>query len=104
MPKYHNKKTQVDNKWFDSQKEAYRYLELKGKLRRGKITDLNLQVTFTLTVNGLKICEYVADFTYYEATLPCQLVVEDCKGMRTRVYNLKKKLLRAIFGITIRET
>jgi hypothetical protein len=32
------------------------------------------------------------------------LVVEDVKGMRTPVYNLKKKLIRAVYGFVIKET
>lgn len=44
MPKYHNKKTVVDGRTFDSKKEAERYDELLLLQRAGAITDLSRQV------------------------------------------------------------
>lgn len=52
-------------------------------------------------VNGIKVCEYEDDFSYKENGV---LVVEDAKGMRTPLYRLKKKLMRAALGIEIKET
>ncbi len=67
----------------------------------GLITDLRLQVPYQITVNGKRVCRYVADFVYIENG---KEVVEDVKGMKTPVYNLKKKLMEAVFGVVILET
>ena len=45
--------------------------------------------------------KYKADFRYIEKG---ETVVEDVKGMRTPVYNLKRHLMKAVHGIEIRET
>ena len=101
MTKYDNKKTEVDGILFDSRGEAARYLELCTLERARQISDLELQVTFPLVVNGMRVCKYVADFVYREDGA---VVVEDFKGMRTPLYRLKAKLMQAVHGITIRET
>lgn len=104
MNKYNAKKTVVDGIKFDSKREARRYQELRLLERAGAIARLELQVKYTLTVNGQKIGRYTADFVYFENG---QRVVEDVKSPATkkaRDYVLRKKLLRAIHGIEIRET
>lgn len=45
---------------------------------------------------------YIADFVYTDAATG-KLVVEDAKGMRTRDYIIKRKLMLYIHGIKIRE-
>ena len=92
--KYGAKKAVIDGITFASQKEAHRYIELKMLLKANRISNLELQVKFPLEVNGKKVCTYIADFTYYES--PHLNVVEDVKGMRTRIFNLKWKLLQAL--------
>ena len=107
MSKYKNVKTTYKGITFDSRKEAERYIVLKSLQDRGLITDLKRQVRFQLLpaqkVNG-KVVEksvaYVADFTYMRNG---ELVVEDAKGMRTPVYNLKKKLMVWFYSIQIKE-
>lgn len=99
--KYGAKKTVVDGITFDSQAEATRYGVLKIVQASGLITDLRLQVPYQITVNGKKVCRYVADFVYSENG---KEVVEDVKGMKTPVYNLKKKLMEAVFGVVIFES
>ncbi len=99
--KYGAKKTVVDGITFDSQAEATRYSVLKVIQAAGLIADLRLQVSYQITVNGKKVCRYVADFVYIENG---KEVVEDVKGMKTPVYNLKKKLMEAVFGVVIFES
>lgn len=99
--KYRNKKTEVDGFIFDSKREATRYQDLKIMEREGLIRDLVLQKRYELEVNGIRIGAYVADFVYTEDG---QSIVEDCKGIRTDLYKWKRKLMRAIYGIEIRET
>jgi len=100
-PKYRNVKTTVDGITFDSKRESVRYCELKLLAKARKITNLRLQVPYVMRVNGEKICKYVADFVYCEDG---NEIVEDVKGMRTREYILKRKLMKAVYGIEIRET
>jgi hypothetical protein len=99
--KYGAKKTVVDGITFDSMAEAARYGALRIVQAAGLIKDLRLQVPYVIVVNGKKICRYVADFVYIENG---KEVVEDVKGMKTPVYNLKKKLMEAVFGVVILET
>jgi len=99
--KYRNRKTVVDGLTFDSAKEARRWSELFLLQRAGQITDLARQERINIMVNGQKVCAYIADFTYTEAG---NKVVEDCKGYKTDIYRLKRKLLKAALGVEIRET
>lgn len=109
--KYGNRKVVCDGIKFDSEREAARFGELKVLRAMGRIRDLRLQANFTL-VEGerIKPMVYRADFTYERATEPdCNGTVywlrevEDAKGMKTKDYLLKKKLMQDKFGITIRE-
>jgi len=99
--KYRAIKTVVDGIKFDSKKEAARYQTLKLMESNGHISDLKLQPKFDLIVNDKKIGFYKADFEY---TQDGKIVVEDVKGMKTPVYNLKKKMIKAIYGFDIFET
>lgn len=101
--KYSNVKTEVDGVLFDSKAEARRYRELKILLDSGKIVMLTLQPKYHIHVNGVKICDYIADFSYYFAPFSTKLIVEDVKGMKTPMYRMKKKLMKAVFGIDIQE-
>lgn len=88
---------------FDSGREAERYFELRILERAGKISDLRRQVPYLLipAQKGERKCEYIADFVYRENG---EEIVEDCKGYRTEVYRLKRKLMLYVHGIKIRET
>ena len=99
--KYRNVKTEADGHIFDSKKEAARYQELKLMQQAGDISNLRLQPKYCIHIENDKICDYIADFAYIENR---HHIVEDVKGIKTAVYRLKKKLLRAIYGIDIRET
>ena len=101
MNKYRNIKTVVDGHLFDSRREATRYAVLKQLEKQGDIQNLTLQPRFMLKVNDVKVADYVGDFAYIEKGVG---VVEDVKGMKTPVYQLKKKLMKAIHGIEVRET
>jgi len=106
--KYQNKKTTVDGIEFDSRKEARRYWELSMLVRSGNITDLRMQVKFELIpsqrING-KVAEravhYIADFVYKNAA--GETVVEDAKGVRTKDYIIKRKLMLYRHGIRVLE-
>ena len=105
--KYHNKKTEVEGYVFDSKHEAIRWIELRYMERAGLITDLRRQVPYELIPaqkqNGKTVeraVKYIADFVY---TMGGRTIVEDAKGVRTDVYKIKKKLMRYVHGIEIKE-
>ena len=106
--KYGNKKTVVDGITFDSRKEATRFAELKLLQRAGEIFDLQRQVPFTLIPKQVRDgrvierpCVYKADFVYKNKD--GTEVVEDTKGMRTKEYVIKRKLMLWQFGIVVKE-
>lgn len=101
--KYGNKKVVVDGIQFDSKREAARYVELKLLLANGAIADLELQPAFELqpgfrdarTGRKERAITYIADFRYIDVATG-RAIVEDAKGMKTAVFQLKRKLfLRA---------
>lgn len=124
--KYYNKKVTVNGIKFDSRKEARRYTELCLAVRAGKISDLKTQVEYELIpaqyeeistgeiyrrgekkgeLKKKRTCvekavKYVADFVY---TANGKTVVEDTKGMRTKDYIIKRKLMLYVHHIRIRE-
>ena len=100
MTKYKAIRTEVDGITFASRREANRYKELKFLRSQYRISDLVLQPKFPVEVCGKKICTYVADFMYYENG---NQIIEDVKGVKTPVYRIKKKLVEAIYNITIKE-
>lgn len=101
MSKYHSKKTLCDGILFDSKKEANRYMELKMLKRAGEIEHLRLQPVFKIypsfVYQGKKYPEikYIADFMYKEGNT---WIVEDVKGVRTAVYQIKKKMFLYAYG------
>lgn len=119
VPKYRNQAVNDPIRGiFDSKLEYNRFLMLEAGVKVGAIRNLKRQVGFKIEVEGGSICEYVADFTY-ETCLPSPglhpvdwrsarqynwyQVIEDAKGHRTRIYRLKKKLMKAVLGLDIFE-
>lgn len=103
--KYGNNKVEVDGITFDSEKEAKRYGQLKMMQKAGMIAFLKLQEKYDLVVNENKVCSYIADFVYTDAKTG-QEVVEDVKSEMTRklpLYRMKKKLMKQVFNIEIKE-
>lgn len=111
--KYKAEPTTVDGIRFDSKFESERYAELKTLAAAGAITDLVLQPSFDLIVDDVVVARMVLDFSYRtphrgepqwsDRFHPLPLVVEDVKGVRTRIYRLKKKMFEAQYGIQISE-
>lgn len=103
-----NVKTTVDGVTFDSKSEAKRYSELKILERTGVISGLELQKRYELIPKQRlssgqceRSCVYVADFVY---TMNGQLVCEDRKGMLTKDYIIKRKLMKFIHNIEVLQT
>lgn len=108
--KYGAEKTEMDGHVFASKNEAQRYAFLKMMERAGEIKDLRLQVSYELIppIYGTKITHlktkdkteticlqrainYVSDFVY-TVTATNEEIVEDFKGFKTPVFDIKQKL------------
>lgn len=119
--KYQAIKTCVNGIEFDSRKEARRYQELLLLQRAGAILNLRRQVKYILIPaqyefyerygkNGKKLkdgrrllekeCSYIADFVYEENG---KEIVEDTKGVKTKDYIIKRKMMLFMYGIKIKE-
>lgn len=124
--KYGNKKIHdlKSNQVFDSKKEYRRWKELVLLQQTGEITDLRRQVPYLLIpeqrAQGMETYKrgpkkgqikpgpvierkltYTADFVYQENG---ETIVEDSKGMRTKEYVIKRKIMLYKYGIRIKET
>lgn len=119
--KYKAIKCSVNGIEFDSRKEARRYQELLLLQRAGAILNLKRQVKYVLIPaqyetyerygkkgqrlkDGQRLlekeCAYVADFVYEENG---KEIVEDTKGIKTKDYIIKRKLMLYIHGIRVKE-
>lgn len=119
--KYHNKKITFQGETFDSKKEFKRFLDLRILEKNGDISHLRRQVKYELISAKYEECTigkrgavkhgkciasaccYYADFVYVDNATG-NVIVEDCKGVRTAAYNIKKKLMLDKYGIEIKET
>ena len=102
--KYRNRKTVYQGIQFDSQKEENRYRELQLLERAGEIRNIELQPRYDLVVNNHRLGFYRADFRYEEVATGA-MVTEDVKSpvTKTAVYQLKKKLVKALHGVEVTE-
>ena len=95
--KFRAKPQELDGIKFASKKEAKRYLELKMLRTSGHVVFFLRQVPFHLQ-GGIK---YVADFLVFWEN--GEVTIEDVKGLKTPMYNTKKKQVEAAYPITITE-
>jgi hypothetical protein len=121
--KYRSKRCVIQGVSFHSQKEGARYLALRALEQAGWIRNLELQPRYDLLVatrdGAVKIGHMTLDFRYEErqpgmisdyhqasAQVSWQQRHEDVKSpvTRTTAYRLRKKMVEAIYDITILET
>ena len=118
--KYGARKVTKNGLIYDSKKEARRAGILEVLEKAGAITNLRRQVKYVLiptqrepdTIGpkggrkpGKVIereCYYLADFVY-TITATGETVIEDTKGVRTKEYIIKRKLMLERYGIRIKE-
>jgi hypothetical protein len=99
--KYGAVPTVLDGIRFASKREADRYAQLRVLELAGRITHLQLQPAFDLhALGGVRVARYVADFAYRDEHTQ-RLVIEDVKGVKTPVFRLKAKWLKAEHGIDV---
>lgn len=118
-PKRRNKYGAKKSGGYDSRKEHRRANQLKLMQRVGLISNLREQVSYLLIptqygecgtdLKGKPVrvlveraCRYVADFVYTDNKTG-KTIVEDTKGVRTKEYIIKRKLMLYVHGISIRE-
>lgn len=112
--KYGNKITERHGIKFHSKKEADRYDQLLLLEKHGRVRNIRRQVRYDFRINGVLIGWYVADYVYEELPvlkLPqgelhgaWREVVEDVKGFPSKTWPMKKKLMKALYGIDVRVT
>ncbi|MEW8042044.1 MAG: DUF1064 domain-containing protein [Candidatus Thiodiazotropha endolucinida] len=86
--------------YFPSTAEYKRYCQLRLMQNMGEISNLELQPSYPCVIEGKKVTTYRADFKYSNSNGAS--VVEDVKGDETDVFKLKRKLVEALYGITIK--
>lgn len=107
--KYGNRTNERDGEKYRSLRERHRHDELLRLQASGLIANLKREVRFVLAptarIDGRMkpALRYFADFTYIDRPTGVP-IVEDCKGVRTAVYRIKRHLMKTVHGIEIRET
>lgn len=99
--KYGNRKVEINGMKFDSKHEAEEYLKLDARRRAGELGVILRQVPFDLP-GGIR---YYADFVAIDREMRVEGVY-DAKSeitRKNRVYINKKKQMKALMGIEIRE-
>lgn len=98
--KYGNRRVEVDGIRFDSQKEARYYEELMLRYRAGDLKLVLLQVPFILPGP----VKYYADFLTIDNDGRFEVIdVKSEATRKNRVYINKKKQMKAVWGIEIKE-
>lgn len=98
--KYNAKRVLLDGICFDSKAEANDYAALKLREKAGEVTDIELQRWYDLIVNGVLVARYRADFVFFDR-LCCARRIVDTKGVVTRDFRMKQKLMKACHGLEI---
>lgn len=86
----------LDGTYYASMFEASYANELYAKKRLKEIEDYETQVRLPLEVNGYKIGTYIADFIVHHHGNISEIV--ETKGFRTPIFNLKWKLVEALYS------
>lgn len=66
-----------------------------ASIPKEKVVRIEEQVPYSFIINGKLICKYLLDFRVTYADGHIEYI--DCKGMKTDIYQLKKKLMGAIY-------
>ena len=95
--KYNAVKTECDGIKFDSKKEAQYYRDLKLRKAVGEVIQYLRQVPFHLP-GGVR---YVVDFMEFHSDGTVHFV--DVKGMQTKDFIMKKKMVESLYAPIIIE-
>ena len=105
--KYNSERVQLDGYTFDSKAEARRYGALRLLVASGHIRDLRVHPRYVLQKAWIDAAgkkqsaiTWTGDFQYLEDG---RLVIEDVKGVRTAVFNLKLRMFKFKYpGVIVR--
>jgi len=95
--KYKAKPTELDGIRFDSKKEAQYYQQLKLRRQAGDIVFFLRQVPFHLP-GGVVLR---VDFQVFDSDGNVRFI--DTKGYKTEQYKAKKRMVEALYPVTIEE-
>lgn len=98
--KYNAQRTLLDGVCFDSKAEAAYYACLKLRQKAGEVEDVEMQRSYALTINGVLVCTYRADFVFWDVAMKRRRVI-DVKGVVTPVFRIKQKLMKACHGLEV---
>jgi hypothetical protein len=107
--KYKAIKSEYNGQVFHSKKEKNYAVKLdmlkKSSKESERVLEYRTQVKFPVEVEGNKICTYILDFviTYVDGRVEYVDVKGYKKGTAYSMFRVKKKLVEAIYGITILE-
>jgi hypothetical protein len=88
--KYNAKETVVDGIRFPSIAESRHYLRLRDLVKEGEIIDLRVASSYRGSGSKAKRIEDGLEFPFI-------------KGVRTPIYSLKRRMMKAFYGIDISE-
>jgi len=99
--KYRNVPVVIDGIRFASTKEGAYYAELKVREKIGEVSAVELQTPFALVgPDGLLITTYKADFCFWDH-IADRFRVIDVKGVETKEFRMKKRLMKSLKGIEV---
>lgn len=99
--KYRNVPVVIDGIRFLSTKEGAYYAELKLREKLGEVHAVEMQKPFALIgPDGLLITTYKADFCFWDNTQDRFRVI-DVKGVETKEFRIKKRLMKSLKGIGV---
>ena len=88
---------------YPSTKEADHAIDLDLKIKAKIIKHWERQITYKLVVNGVLVCKYILDFKeYYTDGKTRHVDVKGYKkGQAFAIFQLKQKLMKAIYNIDV---
>ena len=92
--KYNAKKIDYNGQRFDSKGEAGYCEQLDWRIKAGDIQGYERQVKIPLKVNGVLICNYIADFVVTDKHGAKEL--HEYKGLVLPLFQMKWRLLQAL--------
>ena len=93
--KYHAKKTMFNGMKYDSKKEASKAMELTTLKKAKQIKDFESHKKIELYANGIRVCNYYADFVVTHKDGSTEIIDIKSKVTATPIFRLKWKILEA---------
>lgn len=95
--RHKGKRVEIDGITFGSGAEARYYLELKHRRNMGEISGLEVHPKFLLTVAGVVVATYIADFRWTEAGSTRVVDVKGKGAPLEPIFKLKRRIFEALY-------